>query len=118
MILQMAGSTYVRRLVNFYSKIYYARFRERPNINYLLFGRFFKSLFQKHGEIKLAAAILVHFEQNGDRIIKEKFPILWIPKSFDQYMSYLKDDIGIDIDNDEELMCAIESRLKYLDLKI
>ena len=118
MILQtLYGETYNKRLSSFYAEIYKTRFGEYPKVKYTpIFYVLLKRAFEKYGEIKLAGAILVHFEQNGKRIQEEKFPFNWVFRNIDEYLKYLQDEKGIDIDNEEELYTAIETRLKFLDV--
>lgn len=107
------GSTYQKRLMTFYAEIYKKRFGEYPKVKYTPF--FFihlKRVFDKYGEIKVAGAILVHFEQ--DNLVEKKFPFPWVFKSIDKYLKYLQDEIGIDIDNEQEMYDSIKNRLKYL----
>lgn len=111
------GKTYIQRLTKFYSFIYHKRYGEYPHIDYMLFGRFFKRAFEKYGEVKLAAAILVHFEQHGDRIEQVRFPLSWVPRNIDKYLDQLTNKYGIDCTNDDELYRAIKSRMEYLDIR-
>lgn len=109
------GSVYNKRLVAFYVAIYHKRFGEYPKINYSIpFFVQMKRAFEKYGEIKVAGAILFHFEQNGEKIIKEKFPIMWVFNKIPDYLQELQEKYGIDIDNEEELYSAIKNRLNYL----
>lgn len=109
------GNTYNKRLIAFYVAIYHKRFGEYPKIDYSpLFLVQLKRAFNKYGEIKVAAAILFHFEQNSAKIQEAKFPFHWIFKKIDEYMQKLQDYYEIDIDNEQELYSCIENRLKYL----
>lgn len=101
--------------MGFYAEIYKKRFDEYPRINFSpLFMVLLKRAFIKYGEIKVAAAILVHFEQNSEKIIAEKFPFHWVFANIDKYLLYLQEKNGVDIDNEKELMSCIKNRLKYL----
>lgn len=109
------GSVYSKRLICFYNTIYKKRFGEYPRVKYSpLFYVMLKRAFVKYGEIKLASAILVHFQQNGARIQEEKFPFVWLFKNIDQYLLFLQDEIGLNIDKDEELYLNIKNRINYL----
>ena len=109
------GNVYSKRLIAFYVAIFYKRFGEYPKIPYSpIFYVMLKRAFEKYGEIKVAGAMLYHFEQNGERIVNEKFPIMWVFKNIPEYMQKLMDYYEIDVDNDEILYSAIKNRLEYL----
>lgn len=109
------GSVYNKRLIAFYVAIYHKRFGEYPKINYspLLYIQM-KRAFDKYGEIKVAGAILFHFEQKGDRILQEKFPLHWVFKNIPDYMLKLSEYYDINVDNEEELYDSIKNRLNFL----
>lgn len=108
---QENGKTYINRLSRFYCELYNARFGEQIRVNFPLFGRVMKPLFEKYGEMLLAAIILVHFEQSG-KVEDERFPIMWIPQRAERYIEYLR-SIGVRMD-DEGIKRAIKGRLEYL----
>lgn len=115
------GQTYDKRLISFYVSIYYKRFGEYPKIEYSMMLRMqMKRAFVKYGEIKVAASILFHFEQNNDRIIAEKFPIHWVFRNIEEYMTKLQTWRGVNTDDEEALYEAIKNRIEYLgvDLKL
>lgn len=115
------GQTYDKRLTAFYVLIYYKRFGEYPKIEYSMMLRMqMKRAFVKYGEIKVAASILFHFEQNNERIIAEKFPIHWIFRKVEEYMTNLQTWRGVNTDDEEALYEAIKNRIEYLgvDLKL
>lgn len=111
------GNVYSQRLTEFYKTVYHKRFGEFPSwegINMRHYYWMLKRVFTNYGEIYVAAAILMHFEQDGERIIKEKFPIMWLEKSIPKYIQQLKDKHEVNIDNEAEVYQAIKNRLKYL----
>lgn len=108
------GKTYIQRLTSLYQIIYKKRFDETIIIPYLQFGIYFKHAFNKHGEIKLAACIVYHFEQNSPQIIEKKFPIFWIIKNIDKYLYEIREKYDVNVDDDAELYEAVKSRLEYL----
>lgn len=108
------GSTYNKRITAFYVEVYKKRFGEYPKINFMPYYCMLKRVFTKYGEMKVCASILVHFEQNGEKIMAEKFPIMWLEKSIPRYLQYLQEFYDIDIDSDEKLYDSVKSRLEYL----
>ena len=110
------GKTYIVRLTSLYQIIYKKRFDETIIIPFLQFGIYFKHAFNKYGEIKLAACILYHFEQNGEAIIQAKFPIWWIIKKIPQYLEEIRNKYEVDVDNEEALYQALKGRIEYLDI--
>lgn len=110
------GKTYIVRLTSLYQIIYKIRFDEKIVIPFLQFGIYFKHAFNKHGEIKLAACILYHFEQDSPAIIEAKFPIFWIIKNIDRYLYEIREKYEVDVDDDAELYEAIKGRLEFLNI--
>lgn len=109
------GATYNKRLTAFYVAVYQKRFGEFPKIEFsMMLMVQMKRAFVKYGEIKVAAAILFHFEQNGERIIAERFPIHWVFKNIDEYMKKLQEWRGVNTDDEEALYEAIKNRIEYL----
>lgn len=110
------GNVYNKRLTSFYVAIYRKRFGEFPRINPLIFYTMLKRIFVKYGEIKVAGAMLVHFEQNGEKIIAEKFPIIWLEKKIPEYLEQLRERHGVNTEDDEELYQAVKNRCEYLQI--
>lgn len=110
------GKTYIQRLTSLYQIIYKKRFDETMIVPFKEFGIYFKHAFNKHGEIKLAACIIYHFEQNSESIIKAKFPIWWVIKNIDRYLKEIEEKYGVDTNDDEMLYQAIKGRLEYLEI--
>lgn len=110
------GNVYNKRLTAFYTAIYFKRFGQYPKINFLPYYCMLKRVFVKYGEIKVAGAILMHFEQNGEKIIAEKFPIMWLEKNVDRYLSQLQEYHDINTEDEKALYEAVKNRLNYLEI--
>lgn len=109
------GTNYQKRLLSLYRKLYQERTGEQAEIDFKIVAPILKRLFTQYGEIKVAGAIVLHFEQN-DKIEQAGFPLNWLSKQMPWYLGQLEQK-GVDVDNDEELYSSIKSRLDYLDIK-
>lgn len=111
------GKVYNRRLIAFYVAVYHKRFGVFPKITYSMpLMVQMKRAFEKYGEVKVAAAILYHFEQNNEKIITERFPLIWVFRNIDEYIQKLQEWKGINTEDDDALYEAIKSRINYLEV--
>lgn len=102
------GNTPIKRLVNFYGKLFYKRYGFYPRVSYPIIGKLYKSLLNDFTEYQIGLFLLVHFEWRGtdgtDNFLHKKlsdntFPMEWLPKSVNAYQAYIRNTLNVGFDD-------------------
>ncbi len=123
--LPVKGASYINRIVNLYSELWYKKYGIKPRVNYAITGKLFKSIVEEYGEVAVGLSVILHFEWRGMnddntflyKILEDNsFPITWIPKRIPEYLSFFKNYVKLDINNEDELLDIFNSKVKSLKL--
>ena len=122
------GKTGVQRVVGIYSLLWRNYYDTDFKLtNWGKVGKLFKPLLETYSELQVASLVWIHFNWHGmsgtddfafKRITDQAFPIEWIPRSASQYETYIKNVVGIDFDNPDEVQRYIVPILKGIEESI
>lgn len=88
------GGTPLARLRNFYTRLYCRQYGVKPKV-YLngKDGAVLKSLLNDYNEWQVAALLLEHFREDGERISEAGFPLTWVGRSTTRYIGQISNEI-------------------------
>lgn len=116
------GKTRQQRIMRIYSKLWQREFNSNLVVNFPRFGKAIKS-YDDLSEPQVAVLILTHFNWFGmsgsDEFMHKKlfnagFPIEWIVNSQSQYVAFLKNNEGVDFNNEKSVYSWLSKQIKKL----
>jgi hypothetical protein len=115
------GKQPLQRLLGVYALIWKSCYgTEYKETNWGLIGRLYKPLLASYSEHQIAALIILHFNWHGasgtdeftyKRLSENFFPLTWIPKSVNQYKTYLINEMKIDFDDPIKIKKWVEDHI-------
>lgn len=122
--LPLQGSTPIRRLVGLYSRLWKKKYGTSPNVNWAKVTKILSPYLKDFSEYRLAMFIMVYFNwkgANGDDFSIEKrlqsncYPLEWVHYHFNAMSPYIKNTLGIDIDNTQQVEKIVNNKIKELE---
>lgn len=120
MLPETLGNTNIKRIVNFYSKIFRKKYGFSPRVSYPKIGALYKPILQDMSEYQIALLILIHFEWKGTtgdddfvhkRLSQNCFPLEWLPRNINPYVAYITNSLNIDFNNEEAVKEIVNEQL-------
>jgi hypothetical protein len=122
--LPIEGSSKLLKVVNFYSLLWLNRYGSKPSsFDFGHLGKRLKPILDSHSSYVLALLLLQYFRWHGasgnDESIQNNlnnnfFPLAWLPNYIDAMKVYLKNESGIDIEDEEKVREIVDEKLEEL----
>jgi len=120
MLPESYGNSSLKRIINFYSKIFLSKYGFNPVISYPRIGKLFKPILEQFSEQQIALMIMIHFDWRGvdgnddfthRRLTDACHPMDWIPRNINQYQAFIRNVLNINFDDDVEITEIIKEYL-------
>lgn len=106
------GKSYVLRVLSIYNTLWKEKYGFAPKINIGMFGKMLKPLMENYTELQIASMLLVFFNWHGmtgsddfeyQKVLRATFNFGWFVKSTNNYEVYLRNVVGIKLDDEQEV---------------